>query len=489
MQLKYHKITFQAYFDFLQLLQHYVGTHEENRIFALKREHLLEKPSEILLSWLNRHAFRVPKVVNSEKLLSHLGVATNFLGLFALIIGFFTGMGLLSYNGQEPINIIYYLFFAMMLPVGSMVLSLISTFSKGKVFSFLALLSPLYWIEKIFSFFSFKHQFDLLKDAVSTNLQKWIFLKRLQLLSLLFSIGLFIALVFMVVSQDIAFSWSTTLDVSSKNFHDFLVMVAFPWRDLFPSTIPSLDLVEMSQHYRLGAKLDGSMVEHADKLGAWWRYLAMATLFYAIVLRFFFFLFSINKLQKVLEQEFLSLHGVNRLLREFRTPFISTKAPKVEKHLEIKEEKRTHLKELKDDKTIEKEHVESIVEEERIDTYYNIIGWNFTSDEVLLVNDSKKFRATFVDVVGGNHSFEEDERVAQEAKERVLLYVKSWEPPTMDFVDFLEELIHNKAVEEIEIFLLGTTENGYVYSEKELTIWNRKIEGLGSRKVWVIDAK
>jgi len=480
MQFKYHKITFKSYLDFLQLIQNYVGTHEENRIFALKQEHLLNKPKEILLLWLNTHAFRVPKIVNSEKFLTHIGVATNFLGLFALIIGFITGMGLLSYNGQEPINIIYYLFFAMMLPVGSMILSLFSSLSKGRVLGFLTLLSPLYWIEKIFTFFSFKHQFDLLKDSISANLQKWIFINRLQLLSLLFSIGLFIALVFIVVSQDIAFSWSTTLDVSSQSFHDFLVTLALPWRDIFPSTIPSLELVEMSQHYRLGEKLNSSMVEHADKLGSWWKYLAMATLFYAIILRSLFYIFTTKRLQQVLEQEFLNIHGVNKLLREFKTPFVSTKAPKVEKHLEIKDEKKTHVKEFK--KSVESK-------EKVVDDYYNIIGWNFLYDEMLLVNDSKQIRGAFVHVVGGSHTFEEDEAVAQEAEGRVLLYVKSWEPPTMDFVDFLEELIENKKVEEIEVFLLGTLEDGYRYSEKEFAIWNRKIEGLESRKVWVIDAK
>jgi len=335
-------------------------------------------------------------------------------------------------------------------------------------------LSPLYWIEKIFTFFSFKHQFDLLKESISAQLQKWIFLKRLQLLSLLFSIGLFVALIFMVVSQDIAFSWSTTLDISSQSFHNFLIALAFPWRDVLPSTIPSLELVEMSQHYRLGVRLNNSMVEHAEKLGAWWKYLAVATFFYAIVLRSIFYLFATHTLQKILEQEFLNLHGVHRLLREFRTPFVSTKSPKVERHLEIKEEKKTHIKEF----------VEAVE-----DSYNNIVGWNFSSDEIMLVNDSKELKALFIDSVGGSHTFEEDEKVAQKAKDRVLLYVKSWEPPTMDFVDFLEELIHNKKVKEIEVLLLGTLENNYSYSEKELAIWNRKIEGLGSKKVWVIDAK
>jgi len=34
---------------------------------------------------------------------------------------------------------------------------------------------------------------------------------------------------------------------------------------------------------------------------------------------------------------------------------------------------------------------------------------------------------------------------------------------------------------------LGTTEKFYASTAKELSIWNRKIEALKSKKVWVID--
>ena len=546
MQIKYPKITIKSYLDFIQLLQDYKGSHKENRLFALKHESLLSTPKEVLFLWFETHAFRRTKRVALEELLSSFGTINSLLGVLSLIFGFFVGMGLLSYNGVEPVNIIYYLFFAMFLPLGSMLLTLFSSLSSGNLFSFFSLFSVIHWVEKFSFYFYFKDKLDLLTKDIPFKLQKWIFLKRLQFLSLLFSTGLLVALIFTVVSQDVAFSWSTTLQIDAKSFHSFLEAMASPWREIFPSFVPSLELVEVSHYYRLGEKINPEMLENADKLGAWWKFLFMSTFVYALSLRFLFYLFSSYTYQKVLENEFFGLGGIKRLLKEFNTSFIETRSPKRENHLKIRKEHKkqvrkkfekrvekpiekevekkiitkaeTHLEkevepevkekvEQQPEKQVEKqvetfvdkepkeeliiEEIEYIEEFEEIeqDYYHSIIAWNFSEDDLLLVNDFKNITASFISSVGGSHTFEEDELVANRAEDKVLLYVKSWEPPTMDFVDFLEELIDNKKVEEIEVLLVGISDNNYKSLAKEFSIWNRKIEGLNAKKVWIIDAK
>lgn len=483
MQTEENKITIQSYLDFSQLLSQYRGTHEENRLFFLKHEKKSSSSLSLLLDWANAHLFRISDTLVSSRFSKHFSNVNSLVGFFSLLIGFFVGIGLLSYSGKEPVNIIYYLFFVMFLPLMSMIITLFSMISQKNIFNFFTLFFPLHWFEKIVGWFSFKDKMDFIEENFSFKLQKWMFIQRLQLFSLLFSLGLFFALLFIVISQDVAFAWSTTLQISATAFHGFLEVIALPWISFFPSFMPSLELVEMSQHYRLGEKLNTTMVNNAYELGAWWKYLAMTTLFYAVILRFLLWLFSGYGLKKVLIKEFFALDGVQKLLREFEIPFVTTKAIKVEKHLKIEEEKKSQIKKFVPSFEI-KEKVESIE-----DNFNNIIGWNFSSDEILLINDSKKIKAISSDSVGGSHSFAEDESVAKKSENRVLLYVKSWEPPTMDFIDFLEELIDNKKVYEIQVFPLGTSEKMYVSSPKELTIWNRKIEGLKSQKVWVIDAE
>lgn len=518
MQRKNHKITIQDYLDFKQLVSFYKGNHKENRLFALKKK---ESSQNRVLLWLNEHRFRISEPLNSDIFSIYSSSLNNILSFISLIFGLIVGLGLLSYSGNEPVNIIYYLFFAILLPILSMLFTIFSLFAKWNISEFFKMLFPYHWLEKLLSKIGTNRKIEFLDMVLSKSIQKHLFIERLQRFSLLFSLGIFLALLFVVVTQDIAFSWSTTLQIKPETFYGFLEFIATPWRYIFPSFMPSLELVELSQHYRLGVKLDSNMIDNANILGSWWQYLAINTLFYALILRFVLWIVSYRILMKKIKEEFFDLYEVRKLLREFKTPFIETKAPKKEKHLEIREEHKRQVKrvetkinkeiepkkveiarepivvepikeikeEFKEEVTIDNKVEEEIIAEVIVEQYNSIIGWNFSDDEILLVNDFKQFRAIFINSVGGNHSFEEDEEVANRAKEKVLLYVKSWEPPTMDFVDFLEELIDNSRVEEIELLPLGLSENNYITTEKDFSIWNRKIEELKARKVWIIDEK
>jgi hypothetical protein len=57
----------------------------------------------------------------------------------------------------------------------------------------------------------------------------------------------------------------------------------------------------------------------------------------------------------------------------------------------------------------------------------------------------------------------------------------------MDFVDLLEMLIEYTKVDEVQIYPLGTVGRYYENDAKDIAVWRRKIQGLKSKKVWVID--
>jgi len=472
MQTKNINLSLKSYLDISQLLKEYRGSHEENRIFALKQEKILKNPVKLLLLWSKSNRVKLSGELDSKNHLANFSSFSSISGFLFFIIGLFVGFGLLSYSGKAPVNIIYYLLVAVAIPLFSISLSLLSMFVPLGMREFLSYFFPLHWVEKLFRWFSVHKKLDSFELPLSTELSRWIFLERIQLFSLFFSIGLILSLLFMIVVKDIAFGWSTTLHLSPESFQSMVASIGVIWRDIIPSAIPSLELVEVSHYFRLGERLDGEMVHNADQLGAWWKFLAMSTLTYAIGFRFVIWSVSRYGFNRELERELLALDGVDRLIREFNTPFVSTKALKEEKHLEI-------LEETKDQ-----------VCDNTYTTYHTILGWNFSKDEIILANDSKKITASHVISVGGSNSFDEDEACASEAKGLVLLYVKSWEPPTMDFVDLLEMLLDNRAVEEVQVYPLGTLERYYESEEKNISVWKRKIQGLKLRKVWVIeDAK
>ena len=470
MQTKPKNFSLSSYLDFSQLLEIYRGSHEDNRIFALKYRAFEKNPIMMLTSWLQEYRFHMTQSLNSKGFLSYLGTTTQLLGFLFLIMGILTGLGLLSYSGDAPVNITYYLFFAMVVPIISMLFSLFTMFSRGGIAEFFSLFLSLHWFDKMVSFLPFENKKNFSQEMLLPDeLTKWMMIERLQRISLLFSFGLLVALVFVVVVKDIAFGWSTTLDISASSFHAFISNIAIVWRDIVPSAVPSLELVEMSQYFRLGERLDTELVANANQLGAWWQFLAMATLFYAIILRFLFWLLSYYGYKQRLKKEFMLLDGVGVLLKEFKTPFVSTEAVSTEKHLEIIQENNLQIKNYASG------------------SYNYILGWNFSNDEILLANDSKEINSSSLASVGGSSSFSEDEIEAKKVTKKVLLYVKSWEPPTMDFVDFLELLFENRKINSIEVYPLGTVGRYYESDAKDVSVWKRKIQGLKSEKVWIID--
>ena len=464
-----NKIGLKSYLDLEQLLHVYKGSHEENRTFALLDKNKRLTSLKKLLVWEERNRYHITDELNSTKYLHYLKLFTSLFGFVLLLLGFSTGFALLSYSGAEPVNVIWLLLVMVGLPLISMTLSLLSMVGGSWIANFFSHLSIFYYLEKVINFLPFANKVEFSLFPISSRLSRWIFLQRIQLFSLLFSIGLFMALLLTVVSKDIAFGWSSTLQITPETFHSILSYLSMPWSGFAPSAVPSLELIELSHYFRLGEEIDTEMVKHADKLGAWWKFLAMATLFYAIVLRLLFWLMAHFGVQKVVEGEILRLDGVKTLLKQFDSPYVSTQAQQQERHLDVT--------------LVEESHLEKSFEYE----YSVVVGWNYTEEDLLLLKDSNRIEAKTLYVVGGRNSFKEDQVVVNSLDGKVLLYVKAWEPPTMDFIDLLESIIEKKEVSFVDVAPLGTVTNNYHSRREDVEIWLRKLEIIESEKLGVID--
>jgi hypothetical protein len=466
MQKNNSHITFKSYLDLAQLLKQYKGKHEENRVFALTQK---RKGLKLLTLWQEKNLYRVVDELDSSKYLHYLTLFTSLFGFVLLVVGFFTGFALLSYSGAEPVNVIYLLLVMVGLPLLSMLLTLLSSFTGNIGANFFCHFSPLYFLEKGVNFLPFAMKIDFSALPFSSTLAKWIFLQRLQLFSFLFALGLFLALVLTIISKDIAFAWSSTLEIDPVVFQNTLAMLATPWQSFFPSAVPSLELVEISHYFRLGDKLDATMVQNADKLGAWWKFLAMATLTYALILRLLFWFMMKVGFQKQLKKEVMALAGVKKLLKEFSSPFVSTQSVKHEQHLELTEEASMSASETLSD------------------SYASLLAWNYAEKTLLLLQDHNKIAAKNIAVVGGRNSFSEDKAIVDNLKGKILLYVKAWEPPTMDFMDFLADVLEKKEVVIVEICPLGTSTENYSSKKSDIEMWLKKLEQISSEKLEVID--
>ena len=116
-------------------------------------------------------------------------------------------------------------------------------------------------------------------------------------------------------------------------------------------------------------------------------------------------------------------------------------------------------------------------------SYDGIQGWAIPYDELLVLAESMRIIAPTHCEVGGANSLEEDTEIVFKSHGEILLFVKAWEPPTMDFVDYLSELTDK--VDKVIVVPIGTAENHYEASDKEIDVWENKLSMLGDMKVWL----
>ena len=455
----------KSYLNIYQLLEVDTSTKEERRAFGLSQVLLKNNPQAQLLAWFELHKSKLKKPLLSQLFSSYLYGMTLGVVIIAFIAGVFSGIALLNYNGHMPVNVVYFMAMVIALPLLTITLTLFSMLKAHKTESVLVHLSPAFWMEKILSLLPGKVQEDLETLKINPLLANWIVIKRSQFVALFFSIGLGLALLVVVATKDIAFAWSTTLQITPESFHTFLEMLATPWKTWFPSAVPSLELIEKSQYFRLGDSLSEEMINNASKLGEWWKFLAFATLFYAIILRFFIYVLSLFGLHVAVKKSLFSLDGVEGLLRDMNEPIISTSNQAYRTNNDPS--KQGELQTL-----------------EKLDTSYDVVqGWAMSEAHIAVLNDSMQVLTPLVCDVGGTNSLEEDLEIIHKSHGEVLLYVKAWEPPTMDFMDYLEALVEE--VDKVVVVPVGVPEENYTPSSKAFEVWEKKLALLNHHKVWV----
>lgn len=452
----------KSYIDLVALLEIDPSTREENRAFALTHPLLKNKPLEQIGAWIALHYDRLKRPLLSETFSSYLYATTFTLVVISFILGLFTGFGLLSYNGSEPVNVIYFMVMVIVFPLVTMLLTVISMFRAQGTHNVLVHISPAFWMEKILTLFPGRVEDNIRAFKLNPLLTNWLIIQRAQVLSLFFSLGLLLALLAMVVTKDIAFAWSTTLHISPEEFHLFLKNIAFPWSEFSPSAVPSMTLIEKSHYFRLG---EGTSMLDPEQLGEWWKFLAFATLFYAILLRLLMLFIASFGFKRALKQSVLILEGSRKLLREMNEPLISTHERAAENAWDL------HTQGYR--QTVN-----------TLDASYDAVqGWAISQDDILVLSDTLGVIAPKHLKVGGSNSLEEDDEVISGSEGEILLLAKSWEHPSNEFLDYLLDL--SKKVDKIVIMPLGTGADLYAVKSEDLDEWAKKLSSIENEKVWL----
>lgn len=238
-----------------------------------------------------------------------------------------------------------------------------------------------------------------------------------QLSGLVFGVTGLITLLVSVVIQDLAFGWTTTLDTSADAWLQVVSWVSSPWSAWLPAASPSLQLVEETRFFRLAS--GGGVIDSA-RWGAWWPFIAMAWLTWVILPRLLLLGVAVIDLRRKSRRALKRHPGYQALLWRMETPAVDTGA------------------ETADGGQLPDHHQAVTVP---VPTTSLMVSWaGATANGLLPATSLPLARA------GGNQTLQADRDTLGQLSERraeddepLLLVTRSWEPPTAELADFLEE--------------------------------------------------
>jgi hypothetical protein len=289
-----------------------------------------------------------------------------------------------------------------------------------------------------------------------------------QTLGLGFGIGALVATFAFVVFTDLAFGWSTTLDIAAEDVHRWVRIMAAPWAALWPAASPSQELVESTRFFRVNVDKQIHVVDPI-LYGGWWPFLVMAISCYCVLPRALAAIVISEWHHREIGRAMGLTPGVERLVDRLTNPIVEGQA--LEEERDVGRAGTEILREVDREEWIAQHSTEELV----------VIRWaDLIDDErVGAAIGTSKFRVLDA---GGRQSLEDDVEVARAVAATdasVAFLVRGYEPPVLDVLDFLT-LVRSKAGEEraLCVFLSGA-------KESDLRTWQRKLATLGDPRLVV----
>ncbi|MDP4547923.1 MULTISPECIES: DUF2868 domain-containing protein [unclassified Marinobacter] len=231
-----------------------------------------------------------------------------------------------------------------------------------------------------------------------------------------------LTLLILLVIQDLAFGWSTTLNAAAGGYHRLIQSIAAPWALLWPAAVPSHELVEATRFFRAAPM---NQTTAPGQWGQWWPFVVMLWVTWVMLPRMVFLALSHWLTARKASRLLQSHPGMQALLYRMETPTLDTG------------NQHNDADDLPDVRT-------QASTNELCDTRY-LICWAGAGEpelpQQLTMQDSQILKA------GGRATLAEDDQVLatlaknlnQETSPAVILVTRSWEPPTGELHDFLEQ--------------------------------------------------
>lgn len=403
-------------------------------------------------------------------------------GLLVLgaLVGSAVGGIAFAYDGSHPINLATLLGVLVGLPALMLLLTLVLLPGRipglGAVQAVAAGISPGRWVGAWLDRLLGAELFapGLLSGSSAGAFSRWQLVAFSQWLALGFFAGVLAVALSLVTFTDLAFGWSTTLQIGTARVEGWVEALAAPWAGWFPAAAPDGALVEASRYNRLDEQ--PLPRETVRLLGAWWPFVLMVIVVYGALPRLLLLLFGSWRLRRATERLLLDDPEVTALLDRLDTPLIGLGGEMPEEDPQAAPPPAPG--------PVEMSGQAGMV----------LLIWNGAASadraQAWLAGQLGVSAAATADVGILQSVAERREALAAVAGsgvQRLALVTKGWEPPLLEFMDFLG-LVRETFGPGPSITVIPLDVDGEAVRSPDRDVWARALGRLSDPRLYVMPA-
>ena len=431
---------------------------------------------EIIREWIDKFLPESIKETN-KKITRLITLSSLILIVASFLIGITAAGVLFQYDGSSPINVLPILTAFILLPllflIGSFLLPLISSTDTG-------LLSPLYqWIENkigtYISNYNEQHAHTLNKELSEYELVYsepviLFFRKTLQKCAAFYVTGALVWMIINVTTTDLAFSWSSTLELESDKIYSITNTMSAPWSWILPSATVDFETVQSTRFFRADSS---DLIEVSS--GSWWSFIFMSIIVYSLAPRLFLYAYYKSRLSsKIIQSMIVSDQG--HTILSISDEEIIIESPDRPNSVSYPNPGEQNLSKQKTKSIIVLLWHVSKLNNEKLST---ILNRNIISKHEISGIDPTKNDKIIAQKIANESS--------NNNNADIIVFIKIWESPNIRFEKVLKEILIQSSKSTIKIIPLY--ENSNQLNPVNESNWRTRISSLnqniGSKKVFL----
>lgn len=389
------------------------------------------QPLQFLRLWLNNIR---SDTAHTHRLCRSLRLGHLLVFLLGLASGWSTAVVVLFYDGSVPVNILHAIVVLALIPLLlSLPFFLSLLIPTQRLQELFKVLTPGRWALDLWQHLQSRRRTKsdgfILPLPVGHRLAVWW----TQLFSLSFAIGSLFELLYQISIFDLAFAWSTTLNLSTAQFQQITNFLAWPWLWWLPQAVPDTTLIAASHYFRL-QDAPSLLPNSAALMTQWWAFLLASIITYSLLPRLLSTLLAGWRLRRSLQWQLLHSSTARRLLHQLQHDVVSTRSLVAETISQQQEGRDSPIPDVS----------------QLPDSYRHVvvINWSAAADfgaaalEHFLRQRNLSVLAEFA--AGGQVTLAQEQEVPTQvralASDFIWLRVKAWEPPLTEHKHFLRQL-------------------------------------------------